>query len=104
MVTGANGQVRTEVSFQSPWGTPVDQHRLNAAWQLYMDRQRTEGWRLVKKVRQYKTSGPVFNDDGNMMQEHVFEMILERAPTERTLDVPDSMVPKLLALGAKLKD
>ncbi len=97
------GQAVLRAYFLTPWEREPDRDAVRRAWQVYLDRKAADGWRLVRVVREYVTPTPVIDDTGGVMREHIIEMLMERPARRVRFEVPDRLVPKILAVRPDAK-
>ena len=92
------------VYFQWPYQTPPEPYDLEQAWATWMRRKEGQGFKLDKIYRVWRTPETVINDKGDLVQEYNMEIELSRAPVHHIFDIPDELVPEILAKhkGAKL--
>ena len=95
-LAGERRSVKCEMYFNVPAGTPRERVPFDRMLAKFIERKEHEGWRMERVVSVHKESAA----DADV---YFVDCLLSRPAALLTLDVPDRLIPKLLAVDPRLR-
>lgn len=95
--------VRHTAYFRLPVGSELTRDTAWKKFRKYLSLKERQGWRFERLENVYKTPEPVITEQGDIMDEYNFVMVLSREERVVTLDLPDAIVEALVRRGPKFR-
>ena len=82
--------------YEEPWDVSPSRVPHKRYLQTYLERKTKEGWRLERVLRHWDEPVPTISPRG-LLRVYNFEVLLSRRLRHYTFEVPDRLVPRMLA-------
>jgi hypothetical protein len=82
--------------FHVKTGTPVGEIDFPHYYRKWLDLKATQGWKFERMLNVWRTPGVVISKHGFLADEWQFRAVLSRQATRVTLNLPDTVIGRLL--------